>query len=171
MTALDAVFSNNQRELHRRFVTTVLAPQSVLTNLTGCHVNVPAKEIANVFRNHIAVFFKCKVASVEQVEFKILQISLVRMGSIGREDVIVPAPDDQRRRLSLVRDCFLVGQLHFAGARAQRSLPSVPAASILIQLRQPFRHFGNYKHKVIAPVDRDASGHQCVVVSVGVICS
>ncbi len=40
------------------------------------------------------IFFKCKVSSVEQMELEILKIALVRMGTIGREDMIILSPDN-----------------------------------------------------------------------------
>ena len=38
---------------------------------------------------------------VQQVELQVLQIALVRMRAVGREDVVVLAPDKQGRRLVL----------------------------------------------------------------------
>jgi hypothetical protein len=69
----------------------------------ACVAQLFAKEVANVLRDHITVFFQREVASVEQVKLEILQVTLVRMGSLSRKNVIVLAPNDQRRRLMLTQ--------------------------------------------------------------------
>ena len=47
----------------------------------------------------VTVFFQREVAGIEQVELNILQVPLVGMRSLGRENLVVLAPDDQRRWL------------------------------------------------------------------------
>ncbi len=39
------------------------------------------------------------MACIEQVKLQVFQVALVRMRTLGREDVIVLAPHDQRWRL------------------------------------------------------------------------
>ena len=40
------------------------------------------------------IFFKRKVSSVEQMKLEILQITLVGMGTFGREDMIILSSDN-----------------------------------------------------------------------------
>src|SRR5713101_3383121 len=49
----------------------------------------------------IAVRLEREVPRVEQVRFEVAQIAPIRGGSFRRENEIVLAPDDQRRRLAL----------------------------------------------------------------------
>lgn len=43
--------------------------------------NIPCEKVTHAPRDHVAVLFKSEVASVEQIELQVLQITLVRMGS------------------------------------------------------------------------------------------
>src|SRR5271166_7006952 len=63
--------------------------------------HVGSQEKADVIGDHPAVFFQGEVPSVEQVELDVLKIPLVGVRPLFREDRVVLAPDDQRRRLAL----------------------------------------------------------------------
>ena len=61
--------------------------------------NMLREEVSDVISDSVAILFKGEVAGVEQVEFKMFQIPLVRVCACGREDLVICAPDDQRTRL------------------------------------------------------------------------
>ena len=49
-----------------------------------------------MLRNELAVFLKSKVPGVEQMKLDILEIALIGMGTLGRENKIIFAPNDKR---------------------------------------------------------------------------
>ena len=53
-------------------------------------------EGANLRGDDVAHFFEGEVTGVEQVEIHVLQVALVGLGTLGREDEVILAPDDQR---------------------------------------------------------------------------
>src|SRR6516162_11013095 len=63
--------------------------------------DVPAEEVAHEPSDEVPVAFQREVAGVEQVELQRLEVPLVRLGPGRREDLVVPAPRDQHRRLVL----------------------------------------------------------------------
>src|SRR6202007_2649075 len=63
--------------------------------------DMPAKEVLDKPSDQIPVAFQREVAGVEQVELYRLEVSLVRLGPGRREDLVVPAPHNQHRRLVL----------------------------------------------------------------------
>jgi hypothetical protein len=64
------------------------------------------EEVRHVTCDLAAIFFKSEVAGVEQMEFEVLQVAFVGLRSFSREDRIVFAPDDQRRRLVVTEVCL-----------------------------------------------------------------
>ena len=63
------------------------------------------------------------MARVQKVEFEVLQVSLIRVGTLCRKDGVVLPPDDQRRRL-LRTEVFLPLRITprlAAGARSDRA--------------------------------------------------
>ncbi len=48
-----------------------------------------------------AILFQGEMPGVQKVEVEVHEVPLVGIRPVGREDVVVLAPDDQRRRLVL----------------------------------------------------------------------
>ncbi len=72
------------------------------------------EELTDVFSDLRAIFFQGKMLGIQQVQLQILEIPFVGMCTVGREDVVVLAPDDQGWRLVLAEvglPCRLVGTL------------------------------------------------------------
>ena len=65
-----------------------------------------AEEFSHQPRDLMAMSSQGEVPGVEQVEFQRLEVALVGLGSGGREDLIVLAPDDQDRGLVLAEVCL-----------------------------------------------------------------
>src|SRR5215469_7905793 len=61
--------------------------------------DVPAEEVSHEPGDQIPVAFQREVPGIEQVELQRLEVPLVRLGPGRREDLVVPAPHDQHRRL------------------------------------------------------------------------
>src|SRR5262249_5269653 len=60
--------------------------------------DLAAEEIPDQ-RNHlIGLVLKRKMAGVDEMKLGVRKIALIRKGTIGRENLIVFAPDDERRR-------------------------------------------------------------------------
>jgi hypothetical protein len=51
----------------------------------------------------VGLVFESEMAGVDKVKFHVRQIALVRMGSIGGKNLVVLAPDNYRRRLSIAK--------------------------------------------------------------------
>src|SRR5262249_562294 len=64
------------------------------------------EEALHVTRDLVSIFFEREVAGVDQMEFEVLQVAFVGLRSFSREDRIVFAPNDQRRRLVLTEVCL-----------------------------------------------------------------
>src|SRR6185312_13895540 len=62
---------------------------------------VLSQEFTHEAGDLVPVLLQGEVAGVEQVKFQVVEIPLVGMGPFGRENLVVLAPDDQRRRLVL----------------------------------------------------------------------
>src|SRR5262245_65154081 len=62
---------------------------------------VPAEEVSHEPSDQVPVAFQREVAGVEQVELYRLEVSLVRLGTGRRKDLVVGAPHNQHRRLVL----------------------------------------------------------------------
>src|SRR5262245_46530184 len=63
--------------------------------------DVPAEEVSHEPSDQVPFAFQREVAGVEQVELYRLEVSLVRLRPGRREDLVVPAPHNQHRRLVL----------------------------------------------------------------------
>ena len=55
---------------------------------------------------NVSIFFQREVAGVEQVEIQILEISLVRVRTFSRKNVVVFSPNDECWRLIGQRQLF-----------------------------------------------------------------
>ena len=64
------------------------------------------EEVSHQQRDFVAIRFEGEVACVEQMELPILQVPLVRCCSVGRENLVILAPDDQHGR-SMRAEIFL----------------------------------------------------------------
>ena len=49
------------------------------------------------------------MSGIQQVEFQIFEIALIRVGAIGRENIVILAPNDKRWRLVLAKICLPLG--------------------------------------------------------------
>src|SRR6267378_8363890 len=58
------------------------------------------EEIADQGDHLVGLVLQGEVAGVEEMKFHVREVTLVWMGAIDREDLVVLAPDDQRRRLA-----------------------------------------------------------------------
>ena len=61
------------------------------------------KEIEHLSGNESAVAFEREMASIEEIEFDLLEVAAVGMRSGRRKDVIVLAPHNQCRRLMFAK--------------------------------------------------------------------
>src|SRR5688500_1667062 len=50
-------------------------------------------------RDRVAFLLEGELAGVEEVELDVLEVPPIRVGALGGEDLVVLAPDDERRRL------------------------------------------------------------------------
>ena len=64
---------------------------------------LPVKKVTHQFRNLRKILFQGKVARIEQVELRILEVILIAASALDREDVVVLAPNNQGRRLVLTK--------------------------------------------------------------------
>ena len=63
--------------------------------------DLAVEEVVNKRRHFIQLVFEGKMAGIEEVHFGVRKITQVRMCAVFGEDLVVLAPDDQRRRLML----------------------------------------------------------------------
>src|SRR5664279_2527285 len=66
--------------------------------------DLAVEEVVDERRHYVELVFQCKMPGIEQVKFGVRQISQVRMRAIEREDLVVCAPNDQRRRLAFAEE-------------------------------------------------------------------
>src|SRR3954469_6909754 len=71
-----------------------LRPMSILAHMF-------VQELAHQTGDLVAISFQSEMASVEQMEIEGFQIALVRLGTSGRENLVVLPPRDQHWRLVL----------------------------------------------------------------------
>src|SRR6478752_6303644 len=65
--------------------------------------DLAVEEIADQRHHLVGFVFQSKVSGVEEVKLHIGQIALVRMCALGRKDLVVLAPHQQRRRPVLTK--------------------------------------------------------------------
>ncbi len=53
--------------------------------------------------DYLEILLESEVARVKEMELKVLQVSLVRLGACRGEDLVPGSPDDQRRWLMLAQ--------------------------------------------------------------------
>jgi hypothetical protein len=63
--------------------------------------NLPGKEIADQRDDLVGLVLQDEMAGVEEVQVGVGQVALVGMRTVGGEDLVVLAPDDQRGRAVL----------------------------------------------------------------------
>jgi hypothetical protein len=63
--------------------------------------HLPTQEVADQRNDFIGLVIQCEVAGVDKMKFHLGQVALVRMRSIGWKNLVVLAPDNQRRRLAI----------------------------------------------------------------------
>ena len=63
--------------------------------------NLSVEEVVDQRDHLIGLVLQREMAGVEEMKLQVGQIALVRMRAIGGENLVVLAPDDQRRRLML----------------------------------------------------------------------
>jgi hypothetical protein len=68
--------------------------------------NLPVEEIADQRDHFIGLVLQGKMPGVEEMKLEIVQVALVRMRAVGGKDLVVLAPQDQRRRLVLAKICL-----------------------------------------------------------------
>jgi hypothetical protein len=88
--------------------------------------DVPGEEVAHEVRDRVDVRLEREVAGVEDVVLEAAQVALVGLGSSEREDRIVLAPRDQRRRL--------VGAKVGLPARIERRIRAVAQEQVELDL-------------------------------------
>src|SRR5262245_21957579 len=62
--------------------------------------DAPGEEIPHEGGDLVAVRLEGEVPGVEEMELQILHVAPVRLGAPGRENLVVPTPHDQHRRLA-----------------------------------------------------------------------
>jgi hypothetical protein len=77
-------------------------PQTRALQRSGAQV--PVQEIPDEGFHFIELVLEREMPCVEQVELRVRQVAKIRPGAIGREDLVVRAPHNQRRRLSLAKE-------------------------------------------------------------------
>src|SRR6516162_2490260 len=108
---------NNAADVSRRTVRKrnffMLFLQAILAWLEATHVppvtsrrDLTAKEIADERHHFVRFVLECKMPCVDQVKLDLGQVALVRVSAVGREDLVILAPDDERRRLMLAEICL-----------------------------------------------------------------
>ncbi len=55
----------------------------------------------NERRHHVQLVLQREMAGIEKMQFGIGEITKIGMRALGREDLVVFAPRDQRRRLAI----------------------------------------------------------------------
>src|SRR4029077_7594153 len=99
--------TTSDREKIGRFISDRLraAPAALRTgrvwNTPLLPGHVLAEELPHQFGDLVAVRFEGEVAGIQQVELQRLQVPLVRLRPLSREDLVVLAPGDEHRRLVL----------------------------------------------------------------------
>src|SRR5262245_15501886 len=97
-----------------------------------CLRDLTVKEIADEWHHFVGFVLERKMPRVDQVKLDLGQVALVRVSAVGREDLVVLAPDDERRRLMLAEICLhlriklhigaiVVEQVHLYSALPGRS--------------------------------------------------
>src|SRR5262245_5189862 len=81
----------------RRIVVSELDCRRPLSRDVGC--NLPVEKVVDQRADPVEVLFQCEMAGVEQVKFDVFQVPLRKTCALDREDPIVLAPDNERRRL------------------------------------------------------------------------
>src|SRR5277367_6107539 len=76
-------------------------PQNVARRGASLLLERPVEEVADQRNHFIRLVFEHEVAGVDEVKFDVGQVALVGVSSIGRENFVVFAPDDQSRGLIL----------------------------------------------------------------------
>ena len=76
----------------------------------------------HLYSDHVAIFLKRKVACVQQVECDVVEIRLLRMGTVRREEVVIIAPENQRRGLMLSEQCLPLWILRYICAVVQNHI-------------------------------------------------
>src|SRR3954465_14013838 len=76
---------------------------SFLRQRASATCELALEEIADQGHHLVRFVLQREVPGVEKVEFDFRQVALVGMRPVGREDLVVPAPDDQRRRLMFAK--------------------------------------------------------------------
>src|SRR5262249_35587463 len=71
-----------------------------------CLRDLTVKEIADEWHHFVGFVLERKMPCVDQVKLDLGQVALVRVSAVGREDFVVLAPDDERRRLMLAEICL-----------------------------------------------------------------
>src|SRR5215831_6220444 len=80
-------------------ITAVVTP--ALFSARASRRDLAVKEIADKRDHFVCFVFERKMPGVDQVKLDLGQVALVGVSAVGREDLVVLAPDDQRRRLVL----------------------------------------------------------------------
>src|SRR5215472_16993381 len=68
--------------------------------------DLAGEEIADERHHFVGFVLERKMPCVDQVKLDLGQVALVRVSAGGREDLVVFAPDDERRRLMLAEICL-----------------------------------------------------------------
>jgi len=68
--------------------------------------DLTVKKIADEWHHFVGFVLERKMPRVDQVKLDLGQVALVRVSAVGREDFVVLAPDDERRRLMLAEICL-----------------------------------------------------------------
>ena len=79
---------------------------------------LPVEEVAHEPRDLLAFVFEREVAGIEQVQLGFGQVAQVGVCAVGGEDLVVLAPDDQRRRLALAEERLEARVQRDVGARS-----------------------------------------------------
>jgi hypothetical protein len=64
------------------------------------------EEIPDHGDHHVGLVFQREMPGVEEMQLGVRQVSKIGRRAVGRKNLVVLAPDDQRRRLALAKECL-----------------------------------------------------------------
>ena len=67
-------------------------------------INVAREKLSDERDHFIGLFFERKVAGVEQMELRLRQVTQIWRGTIGRENLVILAPENERWWLTLAEE-------------------------------------------------------------------